>query len=63
MPLKDIQSLLPCFDLNTANFRLCPIVQEKLVQELDKITAQLIQLQRSHSLLTSFLDNGTHEDS
>ncbi|MFU8926859.1 MerR family transcriptional regulator [Acinetobacter puyangensis] len=60
MPLKDIQLLLPCFDLAKKNFSLCPVVQEKLVQEMDKITAQLIHLQRSHVLLKSFLDNGTN---
>ncbi|MBJ9721699.1 MerR family transcriptional regulator [Acinetobacter calcoaceticus] len=59
MTLKDIQVLLPCFDLDERVFTLCPIVQEKLQTELMHVAEQLNKLQRSHHLLKSFLDHGT----
>lgn len=59
MTLKDIQVLLPCFDLDEKVFTLCPIVQEKLQTELMHVAEQLNKLQRSHHLLKSFLDHGT----
>jgi len=59
MTLKDIQVLLPCFDLDERVFTLCPIVQEKLQTELMHVAEQLNKLQRSYHLLKSFLDHGT----
>ncbi|MDR2250950.1 MerR family transcriptional regulator [Acinetobacter sp.] len=59
MTLKDIQVLLPCFDLDEKVFTLCPIVQEKLQTELMHVSEQLNKLQHSHHLLKTFLDHGT----
>ncbi|MDS7966871.1 MULTISPECIES: MerR family transcriptional regulator [Acinetobacter] len=61
MPLKDIQVLLPCFDLDERVFTLCPIVQEKLQTELMHVSEQLNKLQTSQSLLQSFLAKGKAE--
>ena len=61
MNLKDIQILLPCFDLDYYRFSLCPIVQTKLENELKYVNEQLTKLQRSHELLKSFLEHGTVE--
>lgn len=61
MTLKDIQVLLPCFDLDERVFTLCPIVQEKLQTELMHVSEQLNKLQTSQSLLQSFLVKGKAE--
>lgn len=61
MHLKDIQVLLPCFDLDERVFTLCSVVQEKLQTELMHVSEQLIKLQSSQSLLQSFLTKGKAE--
>ena len=61
MNLKDIQMLLPCFDLADRRFSLCSAVLAKLENELKQVDGQLSKLQRSHDLLKSFLDHGTVE--
>ncbi|MGB8808973.1 MAG: MerR family transcriptional regulator [Acinetobacter calcoaceticus] len=61
MNLKDIQALLPCFDLDERVFTLCSVVQEKLQTELMHVSQQLIKLQSSQNLLQSFLTKGKAE--
>ncbi|EXB00319.1 hypothetical protein SAMN02799632_00022 [Acinetobacter pittii] len=61
MHLKDIQVLLPCFDLDERVFTLCSVVQEKLQTELMHVSEQLNKLQTSQSLLQSFLTKGKVE--
>jgi len=61
MNLKDIQVLLPCFDLDERVFTLCSVVQEKLQTELMHVSEQLNKLQTSQSLLQSFLTKGKVE--
>ena len=61
MHLKDIQALLPCFDLDERVFTLCSVVQEKLQTELMHVSEQLNKLQTSQSLLQSFLTKGKVE--
>ncbi|WP_447501741.1 MerR family transcriptional regulator [Acinetobacter pittii] len=61
MHLKDIQTLLPCFDLDERVFTLCSVVQEKLQTELMHVSEQLNKLQTSQSLLQSFLTKGKAE--
>ncbi|NUG52104.1 MerR family transcriptional regulator [Acinetobacter lactucae] len=61
MHLKDIQVLLPCFDLDERVFTLCSVVQEKLQTELMHVSEQLNKLQTSQSLLQSFLIKGKAE--
>ncbi|MGP4769980.1 MerR family transcriptional regulator [Acinetobacter sp. PFS20] len=61
MHLKDIQALLPCFDLDERVFTLCSVVQEKLQTELMHVAEQLNKLQTSQSLLQSFLTKGKAE--
>ncbi len=61
MHLKDIQVLLPCFDLDERVFTLCSVVKEKLQTELMHVSEQLNKLQTSQSLLQSFLTKGKVE--
>ena len=61
MHLKDIQVLLPCFDLDERVFTLCSVVQEKLQTELMHVSEQLNKLQTSQSLLQSFNQRKSRE--
>nr|WP_174506879.1 MerR family transcriptional regulator [Acinetobacter sp. Marseille-Q1620] len=62
MNLKDIHELLPCFDLDKQVFNLCPIVKEKLNQEIIHVEDHLKKLEKSYQLLQSFLNKGKNVD-
>jgi DNA-binding transcriptional MerR regulator len=55
MQLKHLEKLLPCFDLATQGFNLCPLVLAELQQQLDYIERQLQQLHSSKLVLQGFL--------
>lgn len=59
--LKDIELMMPCFDLEQKNFQLCPIVKEKLQNELRQIEQQANLLKQSQKILKAFLKNGKAE--
>lgn len=63
MTLKDIEVLLPCFDLEERNFSLCAVVTAKLQAEIAEADKQMQALARSQALLKEFLKNGTPDDS